>query len=206
MTNNLDLMSNLPLLFFGFCFFVDFVLFLWGGITLLIAKGETQRTQKGRGILSTAFIGFFVILLIALVFYSVTFLLKKGEVFRPLPGVSGEFPLPAHLESFPPPPEFIAIGNYYFTGPWPLENIEGTEKAAIIAVLCKKNGEYDILYIGTRAGREQYQCWLENCNQNLKNLYLAVFWTPKERYSPAEIAEIEKELNNQINPPCSYIK
>lgn len=49
----------------------------------------------------------------------------------------------------------------------------------------------------------QYSCWLENCNKGTKNLNIAIFWTPLERYDVIKIEEIKTEINNQINPPCS---
>jgi len=207
MDNGFDLLSNLPLLFFGFCFLIDFVLFIWAGITLLKAEGKIQKIEKGRKLLSNAFVVLFLILLVMIVFYSISYLLKKGKVFQPTPEASGEFPPPLHIEVFPPAPEFIDIGKYYFTGPWPLSADQRIVNTAISAVLCKKNGEYDILYIGDATGDKlmrhgQYSCWLENCNKSTKNLYIAIFWTPLEKYDAIKTEEIKIELNNQINPPC----
>lgn len=212
MTNNFDLISNLPLLLFGFCFFIDFILFLWAAIVLLTAKRELQRIEKGRKFLSTAFVGFLIILLMVLVFYLVSYSLKKGEAFLPPAGVPGEFPPPSHIDNFPPAPQFIKIGNYYFTGPWLLKKNKVIREPAGYAILCKKNEEYDIIYIGEQEGRiqllghEQYKCWMENCNQNIRNLYLVIFWTPLKRYNSAEREKIKEELEGQINPPCPVVE
>lgn len=47
--------------------------------------------------------GLFMILLVVLVFFTVSYLLKKGEVFKPKPA-SGEFPA-SPVGEFPPGPE-----------------------------------------------------------------------------------------------------
>lgn len=138
MNNGFDLLSNLHLLFFGFCFLINFILFIWAGIVLLRAKGKIQRIEKGRKLLTNAFIVLFLILLVMIVFYSISYLLKEGKVFQPTPEASGEFPAPLHIGIFPPAPEFIDIGKYYFTGPWPLKSNERIMNTAISAVLCKK--------------------------------------------------------------------
>lgn len=208
MVNNFDILSNLPQLFFLFCFFVVFVLFLGGGIVLLRARGLPEKVQKGRKILLAGFICLFITLLIILAFYLVSYFLRRGEALKPSPAASKEFPPPFHLGSFPPPPQFIKIDDYYFTGPWSLKDNDYIEKSALFAILCKKNGEYDIIYIGGTGGREkllkhsQYRCWRENCSQDSKNLYAAIFWTPSDRYPSTKKDEIERGLKDQINPPC----
>lgn len=143
----------------------------------------------------------FVISLIVLTFFLVTWLLQEGEVLRP-PLPSEEFP-PQPLTTFPQPPEFIEIGDYYFSGPWSLESLEEIDVSVsrdlfvLYAVLCKKNEEYDIIYFG---GREQkdvnYECWMENCNQEIQNLYFAVF------LSSSDPEKIKDNLNRRLNPVC----
>ncbi len=206
MNNNFDLIYNLALIFFAVCFFIDFILFIWAGISLLKAKENALKVEKGRKLLSNAFIFLFIIVLILVVFYLISFLLKRGEVFIPS-GDSGEFPVASHLGVFPNEPEFIKIGNYYFTGPWLFKDSQNIRKSAIYAVLCKKGEEYDILYINETSieklmKHRQYTCWLENCEKNVKNLYVAIFWTPLENYDTIKRKAILNELNNQINPPC----
>lgn len=143
----------------------------------------------------------FVISLIVLTFFLVTWLLQEGEVLRP-PLPSEEFP-PQPLITFPQPPEFIEIGDYYFSGPWSLESLEEIDASVsrdlfvLYAVLCIKNEEYDIIYFG---GREQkdvnYECWMENCNQEIQNLYFAVF------LSSSDPEKIKDNLNRRLNPVC----
>lgn len=204
MNNSFDLITNLPLIFFGLCFVIDFILFLWAGITLLKAEGNMLKVEKGRKLLSNAFVVLFLILLVMVVFYLISYFLREGKVFQPSPESSGEFPPPLHIGSFPPAPEFMTIGKYHFTGPWPLSGNQRIRDIAVTAVLCKKNGEYDIIYIGSASGdklmrHQEYSCWLENCD---KNLYLAILYTPYEIYEATKKQAIEIELNEQIKPPC----
>lgn len=203
-------LENLPYFIFILALCVIFVLFLFGGFLLLSAGGEKQKTEKGRKFLLNSLYGLFTLLLIILVFFLVTYLLQRGDVLRPLP-IPGEFP-PSPAASFPPPPQFIEIGRYSFSGTWSLKENNFIGKPAIYSILCKKNGEYDIMDIERTEGRvqlleqEQYGCWLENCEQKLKNLYLAIFLTPPDKYDPARKEKIKEELKKQINPPCPVEK
>lgn len=204
MGNNFDFVANIPALFFAFCFLVLFILFLWGGIILLRAKGFPEKIQKGRKILMAALIALFVILLIMLVFYLVSFLLQKWETSRIQP--LGEFPLSPAVD-FPSSPQFIKIGKYYFTGPWLLKEKKVIENPAVYTILCRKNIEYDIIYIGEKLmekllNHNQYGCWLENCDRKLENLYVAILWTPKNKYGTESAIEIQRSLESQTNPPC----
>lgn len=196
-----DFLTNLPLIIFSLGFFVVFVIFLFGGFILLSARGEVQELERGRRIVLNSLYSLFVILLIVLVFFTVSYLLKKGEVFKPKPA-SGEFPV-SPVGSFPPAPQFIEIGGYYFEGPWSLEMLSKQKVApspdvyGLYAILCKKNGEYDIINIGeTDKEQVQYDCWLENCNQKVENLYIALLHADDKN-------KIIEYLNNKVNPPCN---
>lgn len=98
-----DFLANLPLIIFSLGVFIVFVIFLFGGFILLSAGRDPQRIERGRRILLNSLYGLFVILLVALVFFAVSYLLKKGEVFKPKPA-SGEFPA-SPVGKFPPGPE-----------------------------------------------------------------------------------------------------
>ncbi len=159
----------------------------------------------GKKILSVLFYIFFVILLIVLTFLLVTWLLQKGEVLRP-PQSSEEFP-PGPLTTFPQPPEFIEIGDYYFSGPWALEALgdislsSNRDLFVLFAVLCKRNEEYDIIYFGgTEQKNVDYECWMENCNQEVQNLYVAVF------LSSSDPVKIKNNLNRRLDPICSSVE
>lgn len=204
-----DFLENLPLIIFASAFFVIFVVFIFGGFVLLTSIRNIQRIERGRRILLNSLYALFITLLIALVFFSVTYLLKRGEVFLPQE-IPGEFP-PSPAVNFPPSPEFIKIEKYYFTGPWLLKKYEFIENPAVFAIFCKRNEEYDIIYIGETTGErkqlltehKEYRCWMEKCNQEFKNLYLTIFEAPSEIYSSGDRKEIKEELINKLNPSCS---
>jgi len=204
-----NFLENLPLIIFTLAFFVILVVFIFGGFVLLTAIRNIQRAERGRRILLNSLYALFMTLLIALVFFSVTYLLKRGEVFLPQE-IPGEFPS-SPAANFPPSPEFIKIEKYYFIGPRLLKEYKFIENPAVFAIFCKRNEEYDIIYIGETTGErkqlltehEEYRCWMEKCNQELKNLYLAIFEAPSEIYSFSDRKEIKEELINQLNPSCS---
>lgn len=202
-------LENLPLFVFILAFFVVFVLFLQGGFSLLVAGANEQKIETGRRRMLVSLYSLFILLLVAFVFFLVTYLLQRGEVLLP-PEVPGEFP-PSPAANFPPPPQFIEINGYYFTGPWPLKKNNTIGEPAVYAILCKVFEEYDIIYIGeTEKSRllehKQYKCWMEECDFELGNLYLAIFWTMADKYSSFERKRIKEELENQIIPPCPLEK
>lgn len=216
-TTTFDFFESLPSFVFVLAFFVVFVIFLFGGFVLLTGKNDIEKVERGRRVLLNSLYALFITLLVAFVFFSVTYLLQRGEALRP-PEAPGEFPASPAV-NFPPPPQFIKIGNYSFAGPQALKKNNLIENPALYAILCKKNEEYDpsplakgdgydIIYIGGTGGKEQllnhkqYGCWMENCNRELKNLYLAVFWTSIEQYTSLHRKEITNELREEIFPPC----
>jgi amino acid transporter len=204
--NGFDFLANLPLLVFVFISSIVFIIFIWGGIVLLRAKGDEEKKKKGRRILLNSLYGFLAILIIVVVFFLVSYFLQRGKVLQP-PEISEEFP-PSLAVNFPPPPQFIKVGKYCFNGPWLLKENEFVKEPALYLILCKKNEEYDIIYIGQTEGgesllrQEQYRCWIDNCEQGSNNLYLGIFWTDPEKYKSKEREEIKEQLKTQINPPC----
>lgn len=156
-------------------------------------------------ILSVLFYISFVIFILVITFFLVTWLLQRGEVLLPPPS-SEEFP-PEPLATFPQPPEFIEIGDYYFSGPWVLETLEAISAPStpnlsiLLAILCKRNEEYDIMYIGgTRQKDVDYECWAENCSQETESFYFATFLTFSD---PIKIMD---ELNRRLSPVCSSVE
>lgn len=158
---------------------------------------------RGKRILLIFLYGLFMILVVVLVFFVVTYLLKKGQVFKPNPA-SGEFPA-SPIGDFPPAPQFIEIGGYYFEGPWSLETLNEKNIAlfsdlyGLYAILCKKDGEYDIIDIretNKEQTETQYNCRLEKCNQKVENLYIALLHTDDKN-------KVIEYLNNKVNPSCN---
>ncbi|MDD2731624.1 MAG: hypothetical protein PHI53_00290 [Candidatus Pacebacteria bacterium] len=210
--NNFDLFSNLHLIFFTIFFLVVFVLFHFAVISLILAKGNPEKILKGRKILKSAFISLSVFLFTLLIFYSVSYFIKKGEVLEPSEDSLKNLPqLSYQRTSFPEPPNFIEIGKYYFSGPVPLEGNEKLKKESIFAVLCQKDNDYAILYIGDgQSGLNllkhyQYNCWLSSCFNSKKSLYLAVI--PFASDDSLTIGEskkdiMRKEIIKNTNPVC----
>lgn len=200
--------ENIPLFVLTLAFFVVFVIFLFGGFLLLFAGRNIEKIERGRRVLLNSLYALFTVLLIVLVFFTVTYLLKKGEVLLPQQSL-GEFPS-SPAANFPPPPQFIKIGEYYFMGLWLLEEYDLIGKSALYAIFCKRNEEYDIMYIGDIEGRkkqifgiEEYECLMEGCSQGSENFYIAILEIPPEAYNSADRKAIRKELINQLNPSCS---
>ncbi len=210
--NGFNFFGNIPLFILILAFCIDLIAFFYGGFITLSARRDAERKIRGRGILLNSLYGLFIILLFALVFFLVSYFLEKSSVLKP-PQPSEDLP-PVPIGYFPPPPQFIEIEDYYFAGPWSLKDYNIIASPSIYTVLCKRNEEYDIIYIGETSGgktgeqllrHEEYSCWTENCNQ-IENLYLAVFQALIEKYSFDEREEVVEGLMNQISPPCPVEK
>lgn len=202
MNEDFNIIINLPVIFFGFCFVISALFFIWAGFRLIKARKEgitdEEELASAKRNLSIAFFCFLGLLLVIAVFYGVSALLKKGEVFN-APEAGNEIPgSPAY--GFPPPPNYVKVGNYYFNGPLLLKNYNAISAPIIYAILCRKNNSYDIMDINI-ADKVQlltlpdYKCWLDNCNNNLNDIYIAAFWPQSE--------DIKKNLIIQLNPICS---
>lgn len=202
-SNNFDLLANLPAIFFAFCFFINFIIFSWGGIVLLLAKGDQYKIEKGKKLFNWAFTILFIILLLLAVFFIISYLLQQGEVFKVSGQASEEFPPSYHLGVFPPEPQFINIEGYNFTGPFEVDLMDRITELAIFAVFCDDK----LLYIGDNirsapALNQNYSCWLENCGNQKKNIRIAFLWTPADKYDPIEKTDIKNKINKNLNPPC----
>ena len=197
----MELINNIPFIIFNLVFFVIFISFVFGAVALLFSKGDFQKIEKGKRVILKSLYYLMALLLAALVFFAVSYLVKKGEALKP-PPASEDFPL-GPFSLAPPPPDFINVAGYYFSGPWLIEKavsekniFRESELAGLYLILCKKNEEYDIIYIGV-IGNEilDYQCWLENCQNSEENIYLAALKTDRGQ-------EIMGEIKKQIDFPC----
>tara|TARA_Y100000310_G_C20643562_1_gene795302 strand:- start:881 stop:1519 length:639 start_codon:yes stop_codon:yes gene_type:complete len=206
MNESFELIRNLPLIVFGVGFTINFFLFVWAITILLKGKGNVTEIERGRKKLTNAFVVLFLVLLAMGVFYLITFLVRRGEAFEPSQEISEEFPPPSKgIANFPPEPKFITIEGLHFTGPFEFDPNQRIKDPAMIAVLCKEQEEHDVLYVGSTntdflQKYEQYSCWMENC---LDNLQIAILYTPIDTFDASIKLEVEKKLNNIINPPCS---
>lgn len=201
-----DFLKNLPFYIFILVLFGIFSNFIRGGF-ILLKIGEEEEIERGRRIILTSLYSLFVLLLITFVFFLVTYLLQQGEVLKPLPGPGG-FPA-SPFGNFPPAPQFIKIGGYYFAGPFLLSQNNSISSPAVYSILCKTDEEYDIIYIGETAGKskllqdKQYKCWVEECDNEIKNLYVAMFWMPVKDYSYSDREKFRKYLEDELLPLCS---
>ncbi len=150
-----------------------------------------------------------LLLFLAVVFavLGVSFLLKKGEALKPAQS-SGEFP-PSPALNFPGPPQFFNIAGLYFAGPMSLDLVKEqsavyySQSYGLYAVLCKKEENYDIIYLGQTGQQEPEQkCLLENCQQDEEALYFAFLWTPKESPVYNNKSQVLEFLREQIKPAC----
>jgi hypothetical protein len=205
--NNFDFLDNLPLLIFTSVFLLISIIFIRGAIILLRSEENSEEKLKGTKILSKSLYGFSALIVVALIFLILSYILGKGERILPQPS-SEEFPISPSV-NFPAPPDFITIGGYCFEGPYLLSKEQKfIGKTAIYVVLCQKNEEYVIIYIGeTKEGQdllahEQYDCWKEKCEKFDKNLYSGIFSTSLKKYSDAERLRMKQSLEAEINPPC----
>lgn len=202
-----DFLKNLPFYIFILVLFGIFSNFIRGGFILLKTGRGEEEIERSRRIILTSLYSLFVLLLITFVFFLVTYLLQQGEVLKPSPGPGG-FP-DSPFGNFPPAPQFIKIGGYYFAGPFPLSQNNSISNPAVYSILCKTDGEYDIIYIGETAGKskllqnKQYKCWVEGCDNKIKDLYVAIFWMPVKDYSSFDKEKFRKYLEYEFPPLCS---
>lgn len=202
-----DIVENLPFIIFNLAFFVIFISFVFGMFVLAFGRGEVQKIERGQRIILKSLYSLLILLLVALVFFLGTYLLKKGEVLKP-PPASQDFPS-GPVSIAPPPPVFIEVGGSYFSGPWSLQELEekkvfeDTKISGLYTILCKKNGDYGIIHIGKIEGEQtNYQCWLENCGNKIENLYMAVLSMSAEKFDRAAIENLAGEIKNKVHPSC----
>lgn len=204
--SDFNFFDNIPLFIFGLAFTVVFIMFVDGALILFLSR-NIERADRGRRTLISSFYGFLAILIVSSVFLLVTWILQKAQEPK-LDQAPGEFPNSPIGTNFPPSPQTIKIGEFYFNGPFSLRNNDKIiNKMAVFSILCKRNENYDIIYIGETekiiqlSKHSETKCWQENCDDP-KNLYLALFWTPKENYQSGARREMQNSLEEKINPPC----
>jgi len=209
MDEGFNILANIPLILLAIVFSFVFILFLRAGFVFLTTRGYPENVYRGRKMLFRAFYGFFGALLLSLVFYSVGYSFKKGAAM-PIQGDTADFPA-SPASNFPPSPNFIKAGGYYFQGPWPLKEYNEALNSATYLVLCKKDSGYDIISAEQADGRkiansQKYSCWLENCGNNSKNLYAAIFRVHSQAYGAAQGSIVKKAVEEKELPVCSFFE
>lgn len=194
----------IPIIFFGGGLLAVFIFFLLGVLSLFF----TDDKDKGSEIILKSLTYLFILLIIFLVFSSVSYLVKNGEIFKPQELSDAGVPV-SPMGSFPPAAKFIKIGNYNFAGPWQLKEKDEKIDSLIFTALCKNGESYDIIDVGMTNRKEKisksrnYSCWKENCGNNKNNLYVAFYWVPEEGFGTNYKTNIIKNIEKQINLPCA---
>ena len=140
------------------------------------------------------------ILLIVVVFFLTLWILSKFA--GPPPPGPGEFPSSPISDNFPPAPGFIKISGMYFSNPGLLEYNNSIDRAGIFLILCQKDEEYGIIYIGETAGGINLSgdaCWSDSCQGSL---YIAKFWMSTEKYKTKDRQLLRELLEVENNPSC----
>lgn len=187
------LILNIPLLLFDFFLIVIFLLALKAFAKIIFAKDEL-KLEAGKRNLYASFFWLFLLLVSAFIFSSVTFLIKGGSVPA---GEGGEFPAFFLASDFPPSPQYLKIGDYYFSEPKPEIEIK---KRGLAAVSCKEEQGYGIIALIEASQGEnlalnsQYSCWSEKCSSP----YFSVLYLAEEE----KIAEVLEELSRQTILSC----
>lgn len=203
--NSFDLLTNLPLIFFAILFFIDFIMFIIGGIQYFLAKGDPLKLEKSLKLLTKAFKYLIYALAVFLVFMIISSLLRRGEALLPQESSSADLPAANHIGSLPPANESVKFGDYYFNGPYIFKDNFAVSRNALVAIMCKNGDKYDLIYVGeTIKGKltqnRNYSCWTSKCKT--ENMYLAVFWTPTEKYSAENKAAMVNSIREQVSTSC----
>lgn len=105
----MEILENIPFIIFNLVFFVIFLAFVFGSFVLLFGRAEQKKRERGENIILKSLYALLVLLIIVLVFFLVSYWVRKGQALRP-PPASKEFPSPP-FSVFPPGPEFSLPEN-----------------------------------------------------------------------------------------------
>jgi hypothetical protein len=157
--------------------------------------------------------GLIVISVALLVFFLVTYLIKRGEAFLP-PQASGDFPVSPLSTSLPARPEFISINGYDFSAPVVAKSQGNISGPAFFAVFCRQGARYDIMQIGSAnkavkvdfsAETENYKCWLANCGNNADDIFVSFYAFSSPAYQAGIFEKMAVALKGKIASPCGGI-
>jgi len=152
---------------------------------------------------------FGAILVVVLVFFLVTYLIRRGEAFLP-PQASGDFPVSPLSGALPGQPEFIGISGYYFSAPLAIKIKGSIFGPAFFAVLCRAGEKYGIIQVGSvRKGNQvgflsgdNYKCWLANCQDNIDDIFVSFFSFSSQAYEAGAFEKMETNLKEHMTSPC----
>lgn len=142
----------------------------------------------------------FAILLIVVVFFlTLGFLNMFTSPSSIIPGGNPASPI---SNSFPPAPSFLKLSGIYFSNLELLKDNNSIENAGIFLILCKKDQDYGIIYIGETGEYIELSnntCWFDSCQGSL---YAARHWMPSERYKTKDRQGLRALLEAENNPSC----
>ena len=191
-------------------FFSVFFIFIFGVLILLKSVGDEQEERRARYYIILSFYSLIAISIAVLVFFLVTYLIRRGETFLP-PQSSGDFPVSPLSEALPSQPEFIGINGYYFSVPAAIKNRSSISGPAFFAVFCRVGEKYDIIQIGnvSKGNKAEllegnnYKCWLTNCQNNIDNIFVSAYSFSFQAYEADNFEKMETKLKGYIVSPCS---
>jgi len=205
-----NLFNYLPIIILLMAFFSVFFIFIFGVLILLKSVGDEQEERRARYYIILSFYSLIAISIAVLVFFLVTYLIRRGETFLP-PQSSGDFPVSPLSEAIPSQPEFIGINGYYFSVPAAIKNRSSISGPAFFAVFCRVGEKYDIIQIGnvSKGNKAEllegnnYKCSLTNCQNNIDNIFVSAYFFSFQAYEADNFEKMETKLKGYIVSPCS---
>ncbi len=208
-----NLFNYLPIVIILIAFSVVFFIFIFGIFILLRSRGDELEEQKAKNIIIKSFYLLIVVFAGVLVFFLVSYLIKRGEAFLP-PQASGDFPVSPLSTALPPRPEFISINGYGFSAPIAIKIQNNISGPAFFAVLCSQGYKYDIMQIGSvnkavkfdfSEGTDNYKCWLANCGNNANDIFVSSYSLSSQAYQTGIFEKMTSALKGKITSSCGGI-
>jgi len=203
------LFNYLPIFVLLMGFLAVLAIFIFGIFILLKSGGNVLEKQRARNFILKSFYWLIAVCASALVFFLVTYLIKKGEVFLP-PQASGDFPAAPISGALPPQPEFFNVDGYYFSAPLVIKSMSVVPGPAFFAVLCKTGERYGIIQVGSAnkgnqaqlAINDNYKYWLSACQDNVDNIFISVFSFSSQSYQAGNFDKMGAILKDKMVSPC----
>jgi hypothetical protein len=205
----LDFFKNTPLMVLVAIFAIALVLFLRGGIYMVLARDDQPKIQSAKRKIYFSLSVFGLFIISSSVFIITSYFYKRGDaIFMPV--ASGDFPPSISAGVFPPAPEFTKIGDKYFSGLKQMSEINNwSGQRGIFALVCMQKSSIDNYNImefvfssgGSRSSVDgDAKCWKEKCSNS--DIYFAFLPTPDEKYDYNKIVEIGTSLEELTKPLC----
>jgi hypothetical protein len=115
---------------------------------------------------------------------------------------------PSPVSAFPPAPNFQKIGQYYFDGPYSLQQQKVVLNSMVYVISCGKGDDAQIFYAGLvdksadLSKNKSYACWSEKCSKGVSEVYLYSKLLSSEKDSLEIGAKIQNDLILKFKPAC----